>query len=635
MRSGRTAGAIFFLLLNFSWAFCQNKQDPYFFPVRPGQRNFLSGTMGEIRATHFHTGIDIKTSGITGLKVYATHAGYVSRLRIGPSGYGNCLYITDPDGEIAVYGHLSRFRDDIQEYALKEQYKKQSFNVYLFPPKTMFPVKEGEFIALSGNSGSTTGPHLHFELRNSDEDIINPLEKGFKEITDDIPPVVQAFALKTLNIHSRVNDQFGNFIFTPFRVENVFRYDTPIRVHGLIGIEVQAHDKLSGAANRDGIPFISVYLDGKEVMNMDLTSFSLEDASNTPVYYDNKLKKTTRKTFQKLFIDDGNTLPFYKNDINKGKLNINDTLMHQVMIVFRDLSGNESYLNFHLKGGVPRVKQKKKVPLPHDPITWEVDGNTLVINNSKNDSSSSRANLYFNSRIFELIPAYTFPDKSVFLWDLRRGLPDSVRIDSNLLSFNFRVAIPEGSEYTYFNPYFELKANPHSFYDTVYLTSKHSFRDIGHVEQFMIGNDNIPLDGHIQIKFHPGLSYNDDNQYGVYYTSNFKTFSFLGNNWNNNTISIKSSDLGDFVILKDSLPPQITPMRINENRASFRIKDDLSGIYNISASIDGKWLLMNYDPKKNLIWSDRLEKNIPLNGEFNLEVTDNCGNVADYKTKIE
>ncbi len=635
MRSGKISVFIFIILFLGSSAFGQESEDTYFFPVRPGERNYLAGTMGEIRATHFHTGIDIKTSGITGLKVYATHTGYVSRIRVGPAGYGNCLYIIDKNGETAVYGHLLRFRDDIQQYTVEEQYKRQSFEVNLFPAKDKFPVEIGDFIALSGNSGSTTGPHLHFELRDPHLKIINPLSRHFKEIKDDIPPIVQAFSIKTLDIHSRVNDQFGNFIFSPTRADNVFENDDPIDIYGTIGIEVQAFDRLNGAANRDGIPYIKVYLDGNIILDMDLTTFSIPQASNTPVYYDNRLKMTTRRTFQKLFIDDGNQLPFYKSEVNKGKITIRDTLMHQVQVVFTDLYGNQSFLNLHLRGAIPKVNHKKRVTIPDNPISWDSYDNTLVIKNREKGESPDKSIIYSNHRIYEMIPAYTFPGLAVFLWDLRQGLPDSVKIGNNSLDFDFKVTIPPDNEFSFFDPYYDLKTTKKSLYDTLYLTSSYRLINSGKQEVFTIGNENIPLDGSIHVKFIPRLKYDSISQYGVYNTENFRNYNFEGNDWSDNGFNIRITDLGNFTILRDSVPPEIDPVRISNTMVSFRIRDNLSGIKNYSATIDGKWLLMNYDPKKNLIWSERLDQNIPLNGEFNLEVTDNCGNKSNYSAKIE
>ncbi|MFI5135272.1 MAG: M23 family metallopeptidase, partial [Chitinophagales bacterium] len=163
-------GKIFSLCLCFSavFIFCgkANSQTPHFrnpldIPIH------LAANFGEIRADHYHTGYDIRTNEKTGLPVHAAADGYVSRIKVSPYGYGNALYITHANGYMTVYGHLDHFNDAIGKFVKEQQYAKQSYEVELFPDASKFPVKEGDIIAYSGNSGSSEGPHLHFEIRDA------------------------------------------------------------------------------------------------------------------------------------------------------------------------------------------------------------------------------------------------------------------------------------------------------------------------------------------------------------------------------------------------------------------------------------------------------------------------------------
>ena len=141
----------------------------------------LAGNFGELRSNHFHTGIDIKTQGKTGLPVYAPADGVVSRIKISPWGFGTALYIDHPNGYTTVYGHLSRLRDDLAKYARNIQYQDQSFDIDITVPGGKFQFKQGELIAYSGNSGSSGGPHLHFEIRDSKtQNPINPQLFNFR-----------------------------------------------------------------------------------------------------------------------------------------------------------------------------------------------------------------------------------------------------------------------------------------------------------------------------------------------------------------------------------------------------------------------------------------------------------------------
>ncbi|MDX5346044.1 MAG: M23 family metallopeptidase, partial [Hymenobacteraceae bacterium] len=179
------------------------------FPIKPGQQNYLSGTMGEIRSNHFHGGIDVKTDQKIGLPVYAAADGYVSRIKMSSYGYGNIIYLTHPNGKITTYAHLSEYAPALADYVLKKQYEQETFDIELFPEKNKFAFKKGDVIAYSGNTGGSGGPHLHFEIRDTEDNLYNPLQYRFSEIKDSTPPTVSAFALKTMSIDARVNGKFG------------------------------------------------------------------------------------------------------------------------------------------------------------------------------------------------------------------------------------------------------------------------------------------------------------------------------------------------------------------------------------------------------------------------------------------
>ncbi len=152
----------------------------------------LSGSFGELRATHFHSGVDFRIGGVSGARLYAANSGFISRITVSPTGYGNAIYIQHRDGKTTLYGHMHDFAPKIQRWVTEQQYLRESFALNLFPDSTLFPVKRGDFIGRAGNSGSSAGPHLHYEVRETSTELpLNPLSELSIEVLDNMPPVIQ------------------------------------------------------------------------------------------------------------------------------------------------------------------------------------------------------------------------------------------------------------------------------------------------------------------------------------------------------------------------------------------------------------------------------------------------------------
>jgi hypothetical protein len=620
----------------FQNGYAQNggKSESLFFPIRPGEVNYLSGTMGEIRSTHFHAGIDIKTSGISGLPVYATNHGYVSRIRVSAGGYGHVLYIQHPGGETSVYAHLLHFREDISKYVLQEQYRHESFEVNLFPEKDRFIIKRGEMIALSGNTGSSTAPHLHFEIRDDKQRPVNPLNYGFSEIKDEVAPILKSFALQTTSIDSRINHQFGRFEFPASKQGSDYYYKNPIPIYGEFSIQIYGYDRFNGANNRNGIPRIELFLDDTLKIKIAIDTFSFKDSRFVTNFYDYPVRKEQRRTYQKLYISDGNNLPFYKFHVNRGILSIKDEKLHSIKVRMTDLAGNSSELIVSVKGTKPASIVQNIVGKMRDRITTELLENYMKIRANFENNTPNHAFIYSNRMKYELLPAYVSNDQAVYLWDMRIGMPDSISMCDFSKSFDYEIMLPADTDFNFYNKVFDIKSFKHSLFDTIYLESKYTLLEDHNMEIFTVGNPAVPMANSIQINFKPKLKYLDTDKYALYYTEDFKNFSFLGNEWENGKIKITTKNLGNFTILKDSLAPDIKPVQLNRHKVSFRINDDLSGIQTYEARLDGNWLLMHYDPKQRLIWSETKEPNIPVKGELLLEVKDNAGNVNQFKTQI-
>lgn len=630
-----SSAAIFILILiNLIGIDLSAQDNPYLFPIRPNQRNYLAGTMGELRGAHFHAGIDIKTGGAIGVKVFAAADGYISRIKVSGGGYGNALYIEHPQlGTTTVYGHLEKYNEQIAEYVLNAQYKNKSFSVNLFPDKTKFRVKKGDFVAFSGNSGGSSGPHLHFEIRNSAQLPLNPLHFNFSEIKDDVSPTVQKIGLKTMNKNSRIDNQFGFFEHTPSKVKNEYTISKTIEVYGEIGILLMGYDRLNDASNKNGIPNIDMMMDDKQVIDITIDKIPFSKTRHILCYTDYRINSKGNKKFQKLYIDDGNELRIFKADANKGILSIRDTLIHDIKITLKDASGNISVVNFKVKGKNPEVSVVKNSK-NFKPFRHTVFDNTLMFMGKKADENGFFSEVHSNRMSYELSPAYYVNDYSVYLWDLRIGMPDSIDMCGEKIFPGLEMVVPSESDFRYYKSEFDLRFYTKTLFDTLYLKTDYMDELADDREFFEISENIYPLMRDMKITLKPKLTYAQRDKVSAYYTTNLKNFSYQGGRWENDRFELMTRILGKYTLLADTVPPRIKVVQQNRDHLRCYITDNMSGIKEYELWINDNWVLMNYDPKRNYIWSEKLDDSVPFSGFVELKVRDNVNNEKVYSTTI-
>ncbi len=311
---------------------------------------YLAGSFGEIRPNHFHSGIDIKTNQREGYPVYAVADGYISRTRVQIGGFGNALYINHPNGITSVYGHLKKFNPLIAQVVKNNQYREHSFTQDLILTPIEIPVKKGDVIAWSGNTGGSAGPHLHFELRNTKtEETINPLSLGI-EIPDHIAPYINS-----LYLYQTDNQPFDDL--TPKQVFPVYgengNYNlgknATIFVNGQFGLGISTYDQFDGSSNKNGLFSTTIKLDDSIIYQTAISKFSFDNTRAVNAYIDYSYKLKSGITVQKGFASQNPKVKFYNTLVDDGFIKLTDNELHTINYILKDIAGNTTTLSFKLK----------------------------------------------------------------------------------------------------------------------------------------------------------------------------------------------------------------------------------------------------------------------------------------------
>ncbi len=310
----------------------------------------LSANFAELRAGHFHSGIDIKTGGVEGKTVHAAADGYVSRIGIAPYGYGRVLYIAHPNGTTTVYGHMKEFTDEVEEYLRKERYRRRRHALDLYPDKSLFPVTKGEIIGLSGNSGMSFGPHLHYEIRESGrQDPTNPVTQGHVVPQDDIPPTVYSLHWIRVDTVDGVPMHSKPLTLRPMHTsEGRYTLSSPVAVSGSGYFAVEYNDTKNGVSNKFGIYRATLELDGRRLFEFVGDKFSFAQTRHINSTMEYALHQKSSWSVLRLVRPVGNPLSMYKTPQGGGLLSVDGRA--DVKICLEDDCGNMSEISFAISG---------------------------------------------------------------------------------------------------------------------------------------------------------------------------------------------------------------------------------------------------------------------------------------------
>jgi len=536
----------------------------------------LSANFGELRTDHFHSGLDIKTQGVIGKEVVAAASGYVYRISISPGGFGRALYLRHPSGYSTVYGHLDKFSPELEEYVISRQYEEKNFMVTLWPPKDRFKFNQGDVIAYSGNTGSSSGPHLHYEIRKSDEEVpVNPLQFEFG-VDDNIKPVIEMLVIYPADKNTLINNR--NRMLRLNVTGGSGKYgilsQNEVTVSGPAGFGFKAYDLLSNSYNKCSVYSIQLKIDSIPVFNYIMDAFSFNESRYVNSHIDYETFQRENIYIERAYRLPNDKLSAYRNVVNKGIVNFSDNRKHKVEIIVTDIHGNTSALTFNVKSISAPAREDQPETADNDAIVMPYNRNNKFVSGNIAVNIPSGAlydTLFFQFRrsagnqgmfsgIYEIHNKYTPLHRAYNLSIKPEKIPAGK--ESKLLIIQIaddvrRIPLPST-----WNDGF-LSANPNTF------------------GTFFIGIDTIP----------PVIQ--------------------------NNGFS-SGANLTGRTMLK------------------IKITDELSGIKSYEPLIDGKWALFEYDQKNNVLIYSFDPKRIQRSSKHNLtlKVMDNRDNLSTFKCEF-
>ncbi|GAA4975268.1 M23 family metallopeptidase [Algibacter aquimarinus] len=556
MRLFLTVFLVFSLFLN-----AQNKYPQDYFSSPLDIPLILSGTFAELRSTHFHSGLDIKTQQRTGLKVKASASGFVSRIKLSHFGYGKALYITHPNGYTTVYAHLQKLAPEIEAYIKKKQYEKESYEIEIFPKAEELQITKDNLIAYSGNTGGSGGPHLHFEIRDNAERPINPMIFGI-DIKDTTAPLIKSIYAYPLDEKSFINKSNTKQKLSLIPLKSGDYIIKNIDAIGNIGFGIETIDRQDLAANSNGVYNIQTFVNGKQNFELDFKRFSFSETKHINGLIDYEHYTTKKQRIQKLF-NKNNPLSIIKPIINKGVIAVEDSTNSVYKIRVSDYKNNESW------------------------VTISINGTKSVITDNKEIKTT---------------PYFIKADQTI---NLKKG---KVAVDFYKDTF-----------YDDFYLNFDVSNDTLKLHKNVVFAQK-NFSITYDVSNYKVEDRNkLYIARLIGYKNYPAYTYT--KRKGDFLTANTKT-------------------LGTYALAMDTINPSISSNNFKKGQwlskyryLKIKIDDKESGISKYRATVNGKWILMEYDYKTKMLTHD-FNDGIITDTKNNLKVivTDNVGNNSTFET---
>ncbi|HEX2618192.1 MAG TPA: M23 family metallopeptidase [Flavobacteriales bacterium] len=527
----------------------------------------LAGNFMELRSDHFHSGLDLKTEGREGIPVKAAGDGWISRIKISPWGYGKAVYVDHPNGFTTVYGHLSSLEGSVGKAALDAQYKARSFDVDVTFDRGEVPVSQGQVIAKSGNTGGSSAPHLHFEVRRtSDQHALDPESYGM-DVDDTVFPTITGLRIDPLDSLARNSpypEKAKGFAVTASN-DSTYAVKAGLlpAAFGTVGLSVNVIDRYNGNWNTCGIRSLAVSVDGTPVWSATLDEIDFGLQRYADAYMDYRLFKNGDLHYNRCYKLPNNKLALYGKEPAQGRIAVTPGKDHAVQVVATDANGNKSTLTFVLRGATAEEAAKWRAPVQSGELFRYDKENTLTRDGLRFTLPPNA--LYTNERL-----GYIKSPAPKTTWAPVHRLHDP--LTPLHLAGELSIEVP--------------KPPPAA------LASK-----------LLI----VKLDE----KGRP---------------------TAIGGTYADGWVTTKVKAFGKYTVMLDTVAPVLTPLNIKpsmKGQASFslRVGDNLSGLDQWSAKLDGEWILLEYEPKSRIL-KHTFDAHSSAAGEHTLvvEVRDDRGN---------
>ncbi len=663
----------------------------------------MTSSFGEYRAGHFHAGIDIKTWGQSGYQVFAVEKGYINRIHVSPYGYGRSIYILLDNGLNVVYAHLSKFSESIEKLIKEEQKKQGRFSIDKKFLPYQIQVEKGELVGFTGRSG-TRDPHLHFEVRNNDNQPINPFLTGYV-IDDQIPPIVNAVAITPLSYGSHVNSDFQPRIYLVKKDKNGFYQLTEtIQAWGQIGLSVSAFDQANDASNSFAVYQIRFYVDEQPTFIIQYDSFPYDMTQQIELDRDYRLNQWGWGLFQKLYCDIGNKLPFYQpsstgagtlscwnekenplpfqepvpfnSQYGNGSLKLEKGL-HTIRIEIDDFFENLTTITGTLQmislseidtatvllKNIPEVETVETDSIPGIKLEKEFMDDLIRFCVKSNHPLQTFPLLYIQRNEGMKTPIDLFKKGNQIFVGSAPLHPDN----DGQITAELHVISQQGIKYVTRDTIKTFTITPDQ--SSSILSDDHTFRILfprgsvyrpilGSVEQipashpdgvidyeYMAYPQDIPLKNSVRVIIDISPDHHDVDKLGIYQIGKNGSTSFLGNSWENGTLSATTGSLSRFTVLNDTIPPEIhfiqpvpeTHIRDRTPLILVEFRDTLSGIYgenHYRFYLDSIQLIVEYDPINN-IGFHQIEEPMDLGlHHLDIVITDQVENVTRRQSQF-